>query len=517
MPIKKHVTEFAEAYLNNQLSLQERQQVDEHLSACLACTRYFFSMRRVQREVAPVIKQALGNPTPPARLQQQIRQDLAQYKPSWFRDFFLRFPAQTLSQVGTLAVTTFLVISLAMVIQNVGDSEPVIVTVDLTSSTQPQTLARMSGNNAVLLRTDDTSVILNHKKNTFLAKAEPKQILLLQESVALAYDAVIILFDVVPPVNHAEPDIPVLSKKIDYQDRWLESDTPKPSTSVPSPTGLLAFAMFDPTVNQGEYTIQILNLDDNSTQQFPISGVSEPTLRQAKTGHRLTYRAWGNPTRALLSSGLNGEPYDQVTYFWEDAQPDWSPREERIIFASQRETDRKWRLYTAWGDGSMERNLRREGKSPTFAPDGYRFAFESCNQQQNSQSCGLWRADLEHSEYGAKLFLADPMAKTPDWSPQGEAIAYMGRQANNWNIYVTDSQGSYADQLTTNSASDGSPTWSPDGEWLAFFSNRGDSWGVWVLHVPSKQIKQVYDFSALTVTAPDNKVEWWHEQLSWSD
>ncbi|MDM8531126.1 zf-HC2 domain-containing protein [Anaerolineales bacterium HSG25] len=522
MPIKKHVTEFAEAYLNNQLSLQERQQVDEHLSTCLACTRYFFSMRRVRREIEPVMKQALGNPVPPAQLQHQIRRELAQSKSGWFHNFFWHFPKQTLSHAGTLAVTAFLVISLVILLQNVNNSEPAIVVVTATPFLQLQTVARTSGKNAVLMSNDAPSAKLSQKHSTLPETNQLEPNLALQEAIPLARSAATKLGVVIPApslASHAEPDMPTLLKRLTYQPDQPKS-APKEAVipaklEIPSPTGIVAFAVFDPT--QGEYRIQLLNLDENSISQFPVSGVSEPTLRRDGIEYRLTYRAWGNPTRALLSSGLDGELHDQVTYFWEDAQPDWSPREERIIFASQRETDRKWRLYTAWGDGSMEYNLRREGKSPTFAPDGYRFAFESCDQQDEHASCGLWLADLEHSEYDAKPFLVDTQAKAPDWSPHGETIAYMGKQADDWNIYLTDSQGSYRDQLTTDPASDGAPTWSPDGEWLAFFSHRGNSWGVWVLHVQSKQIQQVYDFGLLTIAHPDNEAEWWHEQLSWSD
>src|SRR5690606_5111139 len=106
---------------------------------------------------------------------------------------------------------------------------------------------------------------------------------------------------------------------------------------------------------------------------------------------------------------------------------------------SQRESDRRWRLYTVWGDGSAERNLRREGRSPTFAPDGYRFAFESCNQR--GEDCGLWVGDLEHSEYESKLLLNDPLAKSPDWSPTGEEIVYMANPNENWDLYLVSSDG----------------------------------------------------------------------------
>ena len=41
---------------------------------------------------------------------------------------------------------------------------------------------------------------------------------------------------------------------------------------------------------------------------------------------------------------------NRVGGFWEDAQPDWSPVQDRLIYASQREADRRWRLYSSDGE-----------------------------------------------------------------------------------------------------------------------------------------------------------------------
>jgi TolB protein len=219
-----------------------------------------------------------------------------------------------------------------------------------------------------------------------------------------------------------------------------------------------------------------------------------------------------------LSSNLEGLPPYRVGGFWEDAQPDWSPGEYRLVFASQREVDRRWRLYTSWGDGTNEINLRREGKSPTFAPDGYRFAFEGCDDTGNR--CGLWLADLDNSEYGAYPILEDPLARSPDWSPAGEQIAYMANPDGNWDLYLINSDGNNVRRLTTERAVDGLPVWSPDGQWLAFLSNRDGTWGIWLLHVESDRTQQVISLAGATFIPPERSPygqrNWWDEQLSWS-
>jgi Tol biopolymer transport system component len=52
----------------------------------------------------------------------------------------------------------------------------------------------------------------------------------------------------------------------------------------------------------------------------------------------------------------------------------------------------------------------------------------------------------------------------------------------NENIYVMDANGSNEHALTTNLASDTQPEWSPDGEWIAFLSERSGHVDLYVVH-----------------------------------
>jgi TolB protein len=300
--------------------------------------------------------------------------------------------------------------------------------------------------------------------------------------------------------------------------------TPNPSLAPEPPGGLIAFSVFNPAADRQVYEIHLVDPASGQARLFTLNGVSEPAL--SPDGLRLAYRAWSEPTspRSLLSSNLTGDTPARVGGFWEDAQPDWSPTENRLIFASQREVDRRWRLYTSWGDGSNEVNLRREGQSPTFAPDGYRFAFASCDMPANTR-CGLWLGDLAHSEYESRPLLEDPLAQAPDWSPVGEQIAYMANPGGNWDLYLVNSDtltgtsGTGMRRLTTDPAIDGLPAWSPDGKWLAFLSNRGGSWGLWLLQVDTGQARRLVSLEGMTFTPPDRSPygqrDWVDEQVSW--
>lgn len=86
-----------------------------------------------------------------------------------------------------------------------------------------------------------------------------------------------------------------------------------------------------------------------------------------------------------------------------------------------------------------------------------------------------------------------PSYDDPDWQPQGGRIAYMGKEASHWEIFIVNSDGSgrtaltrpvttLVDELPSNVA----PAWSPDGQHILFLSNRMDTheagaWRVWVM------------------------------------
>jgi Tol biopolymer transport system component len=61
----------------------------------------------------------------------------------------------------------------------------------------------------------------------------------------------------------------------------------------------------------------------------------------------------------------------------------------------------------------------------------------------------------------------------PDWSPDGNKIAFSSDRANgNQEIYSMDADGSNVVRRTSNPTDDVEPSWSPDSSQIAFASNR---------------------------------------------
>lgn len=502
--LTKHVVSVLEAYLDNQLSAEECRSIEAHLAVCPACMERFYTARRLADELKPTLIAALGQPAPPPALRQRVRAALntpPETRPPFFN---WAVPGRVLNAAGTLAVIALLAFGVWTVIQGQ------LLGVDVLPK-----FASLSPNGD------------GGPDQTVAATATPTPILTINPVPTLPHSSV---GDTLPKLpltletnsngesGTASPSIPTSGG----EGATSGALPPKPAQIDPAkqPTGTIAFAYFNQAPNRQVYETHLISADGSNHRLFPLDGVSEPALRFATGEYQLAYRAYSQPTspRSLLSGDLDGKISNRVGGFFEDAQPDWSPKEYRLIYASKREVDRRWRLYTSWGDGTKEVNLRREGKSPTFAPDGDHFAFEGCDNTGNR--CGLWVGDLENSEYGSQPILENSLAQSPDWSPVSAEIAYMANPNDNWDIYVVDSNGQNVRRLTDDPAIDGLPTWSPDGKWLAFLSNREGNWGIWVLNIATKETRRVFTFDGGVFTPPNrppyDQRDWYDEQLSWS-
>jgi eukaryotic-like serine/threonine-protein kinase len=70
-------------------------------------------------------------------------------------------------------------------------------------------------------------------------------------------------------------------------------------------------------------------------------------------------------------------------------------------------------------------------------------------------------------------------AGVPRWSPDGQRTAFDCDAADNYDIYVINSQGGKPIRLTTSPANDVRPSWSHDGKWIYFASNRTGTYRIW--------------------------------------
>jgi hypothetical protein len=298
-------------------------------------------------------------------------------------------------------------------------------------------------------------------------------------------------------------------------------DTPGKQAVQDEPTGRIAFAFYDPARSGKVFEINIVNPDGSGRYIFPIENVSEPDL--SADGTRMAFRSWGTyeNLRSLAVANLDGSGIQAIGGFWEDALPDWSFDDKRLVFASQREGDRRWRMYVVNPDGGNEHTLRRAdmanlfGEEPTWSPDNQAIAYRGCDPTGNR--CGLWAM----SEDGVifNLLIEDWQAAAPAWSPRGDKIAFMSARSGNWDIYTIDVDGTDLAKVTREPSIDGLPAWSPDGKWLAFLSDRDGDWGIYIVRSDGSDLRRVFAFNGGNFSPPAQDVfesySWANEQISW--
>ena len=79
--------------------------------------------------------------------------------------------------------------------------------------------------------------------------------------------------------------------------------------------------------------------------------------------------------------------------------------------------------------------------------------------------------------------LTNHLAKdsSPDWSPDGNQIAFTSDRDGNTEVYVMNADGANPINLTNHPARDVGPAWSPDGKQIAFSTNRDVDWEIYVM------------------------------------
>jgi Tol biopolymer transport system component/DNA-binding winged helix-turn-helix (wHTH) protein len=127
-----------------------------------------------------------------------------------------------------------------------------------------------------------------------------------------------------------------------------------------------------------------------------------------------------------------------------------------------------------------------ENESPQFSPDGKRIAFMS----YRSGTYQVWVCDSDGLS-ARQLTHLDTRAANPQWSPDGRQIAFEGNVEGHQTIYVLAAEGGQPRRLTMDASADALPRWSRDGKWIYFVSDRTDPWQVWRMPAQGGQAVQV--------------------------
>lgn len=294
---------------------------------------------------------------------------------------------------------------------------------------------------------------------------------------------------------------------------------PPPIAAPPALSGQIFFPVYDPNPDRRTMDIYAVRLPSGE-RRIVVGQASQPAL--SRDGKRLAYRSWDRAQRGILVRELaDGHTWTWVNYS-EAARPSWAPDNQAIVFASQQESDRNWRLYRTLGleiDRVRRHGGDIYGRVPAWLADG-RIVYWECPEDK----CGLYVMEGDGTS-PVRLTMAEHDL-APSASPDGSRVAFMSNRDGNWEVYVVNvarpegPEGQGLIRITRDSARDGLPTWSPDGRWLAFVSDRDGAWAVWVARPDGSGQRKLFNLGGplegqIAAVTDADQHGWTWESMAW--
>jgi len=211
------------------------------------------------------------------------------------------------------------------------------------------------------------------------------------------------------------------------------------------------------------------------------SPTSTPTLMPTQLGGssgRIAYASVREKVPQIWIVDLNSKVERQITDLPEGAcQPDWAPDGQWLVFISP--CYRNQEAYPGAGlflinvDDPDTQPIPIPSEpggdyDPRWSPDGTKILFTS---ERATNRARLFVLNLEDRQVS---LVADTFERDyqPAWSPDGKRIVFVSLNKGVNEIWIMDANGTNRQQITrSNNAVDSAPDWSPDGKNILFTQN----------------------------------------------
>jgi TolB protein len=139
----------------------------------------------------------------------------------------------------------------------------------------------------------------------------------------------------------------------------------------------------------------------------------------------------------------------------------WSPKGDLLAFTSDR--GGAFDIYLLGTDGRVVRQLTRHtaggfASYASWSPDGSRLVFDASNPQGDAARASLYWLPVEG---GDPRRLTPSLDFRPNWSHNGEWIAFVGSRNGHTQIFTVRPDGSDLTQLTSDPTDKDWPRWRP--------------------------------------------------------
>jgi Tol biopolymer transport system component len=160
-------------------------------------------------------------------------------------------------------------------------------------------------------------------------------------------------------------------------------------------------------------------------------------------------------------------PKDNYWY----AAPAWSPDGKRIAFVSTRDTTNpiddslgNSDVYIMNRNGSELTRLTEnlgEDYTPAWAPDSRHIVYSAQNIKYGTMEIMIMDTACRGAAACMHPLFSDIVDLMPAWSSDGSSIVFVDARDGSFEMYATDTEGSYLQRLTYNHSDESSPRWRP--------------------------------------------------------
>ncbi len=212
--------------------------------------------------------------------------------------------------------------------------------------------------------------------------------------------------------------------------------------------------------------LYVMDSDGNNVVRLTHDNFFESRASWSPEGTKITFSNFrivvGNSE--IYAMDANGENEINLTNDkWDDVVPSWSPDGSKIAFVSMRDggfnTPRH--IFVMNADGTERRNLTgdthlRRNWGPTWSPDGRKIAFSS---QRLFEGDDIYVMTAEGKDL--ERFTEGGNSWSPVYAPDGTKIAYVSGRRGDANIFLMDTTGRNAVDLTRTppGVDNRSPSW----------------------------------------------------------
>jgi Tol biopolymer transport system component/DNA-binding winged helix-turn-helix (wHTH) protein len=262
--------------------------------------------------------------------------------------------------------------------------------------------------------------------------------------------------------------------------------------------------------DEAALSLNLLELRGGKNQRLfgGSQGIAGPTWTRDgariifSTGSSLT--PFGGGELWQITPGRTESP-EKVPVGHDVSSPVVSSSSKRLAYVQSRINGNIWRvdLDGAKAHARILVTSTREQYDPFISPDGRRVVFMSNRSGINE----IWVCDSDGSNAQQLTSLGSSVTGTPRWSSDGKQLVFDSRAGGEANVYVLDAKGGVPRKLETETRKNSLPSWSHDGRWIYFNSGlTHDSLTVWrVAATGGRAVQLTKTASSMPIESPDGQ------------